>query len=101
MTGPRITSWWRGRTLRRRLVIGVSTVVTIVVLAVGIVSILSLRTYFNVMNDAEVDESLDALFIRTPGTTTANRAIEATSNMVAGFTGQTRETSSRCSTAAK
>ncbi|BBX46082.1 HAMP domain-containing sensor histidine kinase [Mycobacterium cookii] len=47
--------------MRRRLVIGVSTVVTIVVLAVGIVSILSLRTYFNAMNDAEVDESLDAL----------------------------------------
>ncbi|MGA9491031.1 MAG: HAMP domain-containing sensor histidine kinase [Mycobacterium sp.] len=61
MTEPRITSWWRGRTLRRRLVIGVSTVVMVVLLAVGIVSVLSLRTYFNVMNDAEVDESLDAL----------------------------------------
>jgi two-component system sensor histidine kinase TrcS len=61
MTGPRTTSWWRRRTLRRQLVVGVSTIVTIVVLAVGIVSILSLRTYFNVMNDAEVDESLDGL----------------------------------------
>ena len=61
MTGARTTSWWRPRTLRRRLVIGVSAIVTIVVLTVGIVSVLSLRTYFNVMNDAEVDESLDAL----------------------------------------
>jgi two-component system, OmpR family, sensor histidine kinase TrcS len=61
MTGPGTTSWWRRRTLRRQLVVGVSTIVTIVVLAVGIVSILSLRTYFNVTNDAEVDESLDSL----------------------------------------
>jgi two-component system, OmpR family, sensor histidine kinase TrcS len=61
MTGDRTTSWWRRRTLRRQLVVGVSTIVTVVVLAVGIVSILSLRTYFNVMNDAEVDESLDSL----------------------------------------
>jgi two-component system sensor histidine kinase TrcS len=61
MTGDGTTSWWRRRTLRRQLVVGVSTIVTIVVLTVGIVSILSLRTYFNVMNDAEVDESLDSL----------------------------------------
>ena len=47
--------------MRRQLVVGVSTIVTVVVLAVGIVSIMSLRTYFNVMNDAEVDESLDSL----------------------------------------
>jgi two-component system sensor histidine kinase TrcS len=61
MTGHRSTSWWRPRTLRRQLVVGVAAIVTIVVLAVGIVSVLSLRTYFNVMNDAEVDGSLDAL----------------------------------------
>jgi len=61
MNGPGTTSWWRRRTLRRQLVVGVSTIVTIVVLTVGIVSIMSLRTYFNVMNDAEVDESLDSL----------------------------------------
>ncbi len=61
MTGHRATSWWRPRTLRRQLVVGVAAIVTIVVLAVGIVSVLSLRTYFNVMNNAEVDESLDAL----------------------------------------
>jgi two-component system sensor histidine kinase TrcS len=43
------------------LVLGVSAVVTVVVLVVGIVSVVSLRTYVNTLNDAEVDESLDAL----------------------------------------
>jgi two-component system sensor histidine kinase TrcS len=47
--------------LRRQLVVGVSSVVTVVVLVVGIVSVVSLRTYVNTLNDAEVDESLDAL----------------------------------------
>ena len=56
-TGP----WWRPRTLRRQLVLGVSAVVTVVVLVVGVVTTLSFRSYVNVMNDAEVDESLDAL----------------------------------------
>jgi two-component system sensor histidine kinase TrcS len=41
--------------------LGVSGVVTVVVLVVGIVSVVSLRTYVNTLNDAEVDESLDAL----------------------------------------
>ena len=54
-------SWWRPRTLRRQLVLGVSAVVTIVVLAIGLVTTLSFRTYVNAMNDAEVSESLDAL----------------------------------------
>jgi two-component system, OmpR family, sensor histidine kinase TrcS len=56
-TGP----WWRPRTLRRQLVLGVSAVVTVVVLVVGVVTTLSFRSYVNAMNDAEVDESLDAL----------------------------------------
>jgi two-component system sensor histidine kinase TrcS len=55
------TRWWRPRTLRHQLVLGVSAVVTVVVLVVGIVSVVSLRTYVNTLNDAEVDESLDAL----------------------------------------
>ena len=56
-TGP----WWRPRTLRRQLVLGVLAVVTVVVLVVGVVTTLSFRSYVNAINDAEVDESLDAL----------------------------------------
>ncbi|MFZ3294445.1 MAG: HAMP domain-containing sensor histidine kinase [Mycobacterium sp.] len=61
MTAPPTAPWWRPRTLRRQLVVGVSAVVTVVVLVVGVVSVVSLRTYVNTLNDAEVDESLDAL----------------------------------------
>ena len=61
MTRAATTPWWRPRTLRHQLVLGVSAVVTVVVLVVGIVSVVSLRTYVNTLNDAEVDESLDAL----------------------------------------
>src|SRR6201992_713288 len=61
MTRAATTRWWRPRTLRRQLVLGVSAVVTVVVLVVGIASVVSLRTYVNTLNDAEVDESLDAL----------------------------------------
>jgi two-component system, OmpR family, sensor histidine kinase TrcS len=61
MTRAATTRWWRPRTLRRQLVLGVSAVVTVVVLVVGIASVISLRTYVNTLNDAEVDESLDAL----------------------------------------
>src|ERR1700722_7003677 len=61
MTRAATTRWWRPRTLRHQLVLGVSAVVTVVVLLVGIVSVVSLRTYVNTLNDAEVDESLDAL----------------------------------------
>jgi two-component system sensor histidine kinase TrcS len=41
--------------------LGVSAVVTIVMLVVGVISVVSLRAYVNAMNDAEVSESLDAL----------------------------------------
>src|SRR5271155_5516171 len=61
MTRAATTRWWRPRTLRHQLVLGVSAVVTVVVLVVGIVSVVSLRTYVNTLNDAEGDESLDAL----------------------------------------
>src|ERR1700742_1833257 len=61
MTRAATTRWWRPRTLRRQLVLGVSAVVTVVVLVVGIASVVSLRTYVNTLNDAEVDESLAAL----------------------------------------
>lgn len=61
MTRTPTRFWWRPRTLRRQLVLGVSAVVTIVLVLVGVVSVLSLRTYVTAMNDAEVAESLDAL----------------------------------------
>jgi len=61
MSGAQVTPWWRPRTLRHQLVLGVSAVVTIVMLAVGVISVVSLRAYVNAMNDAEVSESLDAL----------------------------------------
>ena len=61
MTGAQATPWWRPRTLRHQLVLGVSAVVTIVMLVVGVISVVSLRAYVNAMNDAEVSESLDAL----------------------------------------
>ncbi len=61
MTGAPTTPWWRPRTLRQQLVIGVSAVVTIVFVVVGIISVLSLRTYVYAMTDADVVESLDSL----------------------------------------
>ncbi|MGH3524441.1 MAG: sensor histidine kinase, partial [Mycobacterium sp.] len=61
MTPARTTSWWRPRSLRRQLVLGVSAVVTVVFVAVGLVSVLSLRTYVTAMNDADVAESMNAL----------------------------------------
>ncbi len=61
MTGASAARWWFPRTLRRQLVLGVSAVVTFVVLMVGVASVLSLRTYVNGLNDGEVAESLDAL----------------------------------------
>jgi two-component system sensor histidine kinase TrcS len=61
MTGAATTRWWRPRTLRHQLVLGVSAAVTVVLLVVGIISVVSLRNYVNAMNDSEVDSSLDAL----------------------------------------
>lgn len=61
MTGAQPTPWWRPRTLRHQLVLGVSAVVTIVFLVVGVISVLSLRTYVYAMTDADVAESLDSL----------------------------------------
>lgn len=56
-----VVPWWRPRSLRRQLLLGVSAVVCVVLMAVGAVSVLSLHSYVTTMNDAEVAESLDAL----------------------------------------
>src|SRR6185437_15730638 len=61
MTGAQATPWWRPRTLRHQLVLGVSAVVTVVLLVVGVISVLSLRTYVYAMTDADVATSLDSL----------------------------------------
>lgn len=53
---------WLGwpRTVRTQLVVGVCAVVSVVVLALGGFSVLSLRSYVTTMNDAEVSRSLAA-----------------------------------------
>ena len=84
-TGP----WWRPRSLRRQLVLGVLAVVTVVVLVVGVVTTLSFRSYVNTLNDAEVDESLDALnhsYTRYQRGESLHRGDLA--HVMLGFTGQ-------------
>ncbi|MBX9979002.1 sensor histidine kinase [Mycobacterium gordonae] len=60
MTGDRQIPRWLPRSLRRQLLLGVLTVVTLVLVAVGAVSVLTLRGYVTAMNDAEVAESMHA-----------------------------------------
>ncbi|HET9875387.1 MAG TPA: HAMP domain-containing sensor histidine kinase [Mycobacterium sp.] len=60
MTHGRTAPWWRPHSLRRQLVLGVLVVVTVVLVAVGLVSVLSLRAYVTAMNDADVSEALNA-----------------------------------------
>jgi two-component system, OmpR family, sensor histidine kinase TrcS len=52
--------WWWPRSLRRQLVLGVSSIVTVVLFAVGALSVYSLHTYVSTMSDAEVSRSLAA-----------------------------------------
>ncbi|ORA13523.1 sensor histidine kinase [Mycobacterium arosiense] len=54
-------SRWFPHSLRRQLLLGVLAVVSVVLVTVGIVSVLSLRGYVNIMSDADVAASLDAL----------------------------------------
>ncbi|OMC33102.1 two-component sensor histidine kinase [Mycobacterium sp. GA-1841] len=51
---------WGPRSLRRRLVLGVSAIVTVVLFAVGALSVYSLHTYVTTMSDTEVSRSLAA-----------------------------------------
>ncbi|MGH3637132.1 MAG: sensor histidine kinase, partial [Mycobacterium sp.] len=91
MRPARTVRWWRPRSLRRQLALGVSAVVCVVLVAVGLVSVLSLRTYVTTMNDAEVAESLHALShsyarYRSGEGTHAGSPI---GQAMLGFTGQT------------
>lgn len=52
---------WFPHSLRRQLLAGVLVVVSVVLVAVGLISVLSLRGYVNAMSDADVADSLDAL----------------------------------------
>jgi two-component system, OmpR family, sensor histidine kinase TrcS len=94
VTRARTVPWWRPRTLRQQLVLGVSTVVTIVLAIVGVVSVLSLRNYVNAMNDVEVADSLDALshsFAKYRQGESAYHDTSAIRHALLGFTGQNAE----------
>jgi two-component system sensor histidine kinase TrcS len=60
-TASRDRPRWFPHSLRRQLLLGVLTVVSLVLVTVGVVSVLSLRSYVTAMSDADVDQSLDAL----------------------------------------
>ncbi|OBJ72495.1 ATP-binding protein [Mycobacterium sp. 1274756.6] len=56
----RAAPWWRPRSLRSQLVIGVCAVVSTALLAVGLFSVLSLRSSVTAITDAELARSLAA-----------------------------------------
>ncbi|MFZ0834084.1 MAG: ATP-binding protein [Mycobacterium sp.] len=60
MTRLRAPRRWWPQSLRRQLILGVTAVVTVVLLAVGGASVLILRTYVMSMIDSEVSRSLTA-----------------------------------------
>lgn len=85
---------WLPRSLRWRLALSVLTVVSLVLVAVGAVSVLSLRGYVTAMNDAEVAESLHAFnhsYARylNGEHTSAHTGIPPISQALLEFTGQT------------
>jgi two-component system sensor histidine kinase TrcS len=90
-TPRRTINWWRPRSLRRQLLLGVLSVVSVVLVAFGVVSVVSLREYVTAMNDAEVSESLDALahsytrYREASSTRVGNVSLE---QAMLGFTGQ-------------
>ena len=94
MTRERDTPRWFPRSLRRQLLVGVLTVVTVVLVTVGVVSVLSLRGYVATMNDAEVAKSLHAFNnsytrYRNADHASAHRGTPPVSQALLEFTGQT------------
>jgi two-component system, OmpR family, sensor histidine kinase TrcS len=94
MTQERNTPRWFPRSLRRQLLLGVLVVVTAVLVAVGIVSVLSLRDYVTSMTDAEVGKSLHAFNnsytrYRNGEHTSAHTGTPPVSQALLEFTGQT------------
>jgi two-component system, OmpR family, sensor histidine kinase TrcS len=85
---------WFPHSLRRQLLLGVLAVVTVVLVAVGVVSVLSLRGYVTTMNDAEVAKSLHAFNnsytrYRNGEHTSAHSGTPPVSEALLEFTGQT------------
>ncbi|GFG74902.1 sensor histidine kinase [Mycobacterium botniense] len=82
---------WRPKTLRRQLLLGVLAVVSVVLAAMCVVSVVSLREYVTAMSDAEVSESLAALdrsyarFRESPAARTGALSLR---QALLGFTGQ-------------
>ncbi|OBA57509.1 two-component sensor histidine kinase [Mycobacterium sp. 1100029.7] len=94
MTAQRNLPSWFPRSLRRQLLLGVLTVVTLVLVTVGIVSVLSLRGYVTAIADADVSESLDALSnsytrYQNGEHTSAHRRTPPIAQAMLEFTGQT------------
>ncbi len=58
MTHPR--PWWKPRSLRRQLMVGVSTIVSVALIGVGAVAVFSLRDEAMRISDSEVSDSLAA-----------------------------------------
>ncbi|CAM3402381.1 sensor histidine kinase [Mycobacterium intermedium] len=94
MTGHRNTPRWLPRSLRQQLLLGVLMVVTVVLGAVGAVSILSLRGYVTAVDDAEVAESMHAFShayarYRNGEHTSVHSGTPPISEALLEFTGQT------------
>lgn len=94
MTGDRTIPRWLPRSLRRQLLLGVLIVVTLVLVAVGAVSVVTLRGYVTAMNDAEVAESMHAFThayarYRNGEHTSVHTGIPPVSQALLEFTGQT------------
>ena len=93
-TRSRELPWWLPRSLRRQLLLGVLVVVSVVLAAVGVVSVLSLRGYVAAMNDAEVAKSLHAFSYsydryRNGEHTSAHAGTPPVAQALLEFTGQT------------
>ncbi|MGY4710534.1 sensor histidine kinase [Mycolicibacterium sp. CBM1] len=56
----RRTAWWKPRSMRRQLMIGVSTIVSVALVGVGAVAVVSLRDEAMRLSDSKVSDSLAA-----------------------------------------
>jgi two-component system sensor histidine kinase TrcS len=94
MTAARRTPWRGPRSLRGQLLVGVLAVVSAILVALGVASVVSLDTYVTAMNDNEVAESLDALShsyarYRAVDGSSLPRNSHPVGQALLGFTGQT------------
>lgn len=85
--------WWVPGTVRRQVLFGVCAVVTAVLLAVGAISVLSVRSYVNSTSDAELARSLTAFThiyskLKQNGTGSQHSPDPATTEELTEFIGQ-------------